>query len=415
MLFIPDKKHHYKNNDLSDLAAPKKLYMPLFGFKAPLELLVSKGQRILKYQQLAHKEGFFGSSVHASVSGIVGDVLTIDGGDYLEVFNDFLNESKVSSPINPEAISIPEFRQILQGYGIEGSGGARFPSTAKYAIEAGDVETLIINGVECEPYLTADYALMKNYTLELALCIAFIQRLFKIPKAIICIEHQHRNLKPILEKALTNEDVIGGVKLLPDFYPQGGELQLIKSVTGKTLKKGSIPSKAGVLVNNVATIYAIYKAVFKGLPYTERIVTLFDEASQKGRNYWVPIGTPVSAISDHFFRPTSEHFSLIMGGPMMGRSVQDERMAIHKGSGGILRLHKSSYQSENCIGCGYCADVCPQNLLPMEFSRNVEKQDVNQLQNYHLQDCIECGACAYICPSRIPLVQDIRVGKQLML
>lgn len=415
MLYIPDKKHNYKDDGIDLFPSPTELNMPLLGFRSKLEVMVKKGERVLQDQLLASSAGIFGGNIHAPVSGLVGDQITVEGDPYLQIFNDFVYQQLAAEKIEHKNVSISDFIRMLQHYGIEGSGGARFPTAAKYDVAEGQIDTLIINGAECEPYLSADYALMKSFGNELAETISFIQGLYKIRAVVMGIERQHKSLKPIIERAFDKFGVVGHVKLLPDFYPQGGELQLIKSATGRELRKGTIPSKEGILVNNVATIYAVFNALFNGKPYTHRVMTVFDEESNKGRNFWMPVGTTVNVISEYFFSQHVSATSIILGGTMMGKAVTDLRTAIHKGSGGLIRAFKRLSKAENCIGCGYCVDVCPQNLLPLEFSKNLRLGNIDKLRTFHLQDCIECGACAYVCPSEIALVQDIRSGKKIMI
>lgn len=413
MLHIPDKKNSYKDLEIETFSPSKILHLPLSVFGGDLDVIVQKGERVLKHQKLAEKEGVFGVNVHAPVSGHIGELFVANEELFLELFNDFLDEEIDAVTVLPTQIS--DLVQLLQNSGIEGSGGARFPTATKYNVTEGQINTLIVNGAECEPFLSADYALMKSYANEISQTLHFIQHLYKIQTIIIGIERMHKSLKPILEKAFKHFNVEGKIKLLPDFYPQGGELQLIKSTTGKELKKGTIPSKEGVLVSNVGTIIAMYNALFKGIPYIQRIVTLYDEHTNRGKNYWMPLGTTIAEISASFFPETSSPVSMIMGGPMMGKFIKDNRTSINKGSGGVIRMMKKLEEPVNCIACGYCVDVCPQNLLPMEFSKNVERKDTDNLKRFHLNDCIECGACAYICPSNIPLVNDIKTGKRMLV
>ncbi|MFL9831695.1 hypothetical protein ABS764_12630 [Flavobacterium sp. ST-87] len=265
MLHIPDKKNIYKDLEIETFSPPKTLHLPLSAFGGDLEVIVQKGERVLKHQKLAQKEGFFGGNIHAPVSGHIGEFIVANGEPFLELFNDFLDEVIDVKHSLPTQIS--DFIQLLQENGIEGSGGARFPTAAKYNVNEGQIDTLIINGAECEPYLSADYALMKSYANEVSQTLHFIQHLYKIKTIILGIERMHKSLKPLLEKAFKHFNVEGKIKLLPDFYPQGGELQLIKSITGKELKKGTIPSKEGILVSNVATFIAIHNALFKVIPY----------------------------------------------------------------------------------------------------------------------------------------------------
>lgn len=416
MLLIPDPKNKYKNEDIISLQPPEKFHIPLFGYNNNFDPIVKQNQYVHKYQILAKSQGQFAGSVHAPVSGIIGTIIEINSLPHLELFNDFENREQPLEKMDLQQVTLDLFIDKLLEYGIEGSGGARYPTSSKYKIEKRQIKTLIVNGAECEPYLSADYAIMKNYAHQLAQAAAFIQRVVGIENVVLGLEVKHQSLKPLLEKAFINNKVNGRICLLPDTYPQGGELQLIKSVTGKVVPKGSIPADSGIIVNNVGTLWAIYLGFFEGKPYTERVVTFYDETKQKGSNHWVKIGTPIDYISSIYF--TSSHSSLssfILGGPMMGRHVEDSRQVIHKGTGGLLLLKNEKKAVNNCIACGYCADVCPQRLLPLEFARNLYANNVKKLQSYNLMDCIECGACAYICPADIPLIHNIREGKKLII
>lgn len=413
MLFIPDKKRKYKDSVIVSLPNPEMFHIPLYGYRGELETVVQKGDPVYKYQLLAR--GAMNVCVHAPVSGIVGDVLRINQLPYLQLINDFKDQEQLLGKSDPQNISLEQFIRTLSEYGIEGSGGARFPTSLKYQIGERQIETFIINGAECEPYLSADYALMKQYSQELAQTAALIQRLIGIDKVVLGIEKQHKQLKPLFEKAFAENYVNGGVQLLPDTYPQGGELQLIRSVTGKVIAKGRIPADYGIIVNNVGTLWAIYQAVFENKPYVERLITLYDEIQQKGENHWVRIGTPVSYLSAKFFSVLSNQVSFILGGPMMGKPVENTEQSVDKGTGGLILLKKTNKRADNCIDCGYCVEVCPQQLMPLEFARNYYAQDKKRLRSYHLTDCIECGACAYICPSDVPLMLSIREGKKLII
>ncbi|WP_223609574.1 RnfABCDGE type electron transport complex subunit C [Chryseobacterium sp. OSA05B] len=415
MLLISDQKDNYKNDDIILLQQPEKFHIPLFGYNSNFDPIVKQNEYVSKYQILALSQHSYTGIIHSPVSGVIGSVIQIDNLPYLELFNDFREHELPLKKNDLKNLTLDLFVEKLFEYGIEGSGGARYPTYSKYRIGKKQIKTLIINGAECEPYLAADYAIMKQYSHQLGQAVALIQRVVDIENVVLGLELKNKSIKPLIEKSFKSNGVKGCICLLPNTYPQGGELQLIKSVTGKVLSKGSIPSDHGIIVNNVGTLWAIYLGFFEGKPYTERVVTFYDENEQKGFNYWVKIGTPVNHISPIYFSSQCASGStFILGGPMMGVQSKDTRQGIHKGVGGLLLLKDRKSKINNCILCGYCADVCPQNLLPLEFARYICDNSVVKLLSNNLMDCIECGACAYACPADVPLMYSIKEGKKLI-
>lgn len=417
MIAIPSYKKRTKSKDIRDRSIPELIYLPLNAYKGNLTPLVSKGDHVLKYQLIAQSEGIFSSCIHSPVSGIAKDTVIINNKEHLIIENDFEeNQLPLTSLELNEILALPTplIIQKIKEAGIEGSGGAQFPTHLKYSIGQHKIATLIINGVECEPYLTADFVVMKNYTDQVVKAIKVVQQLLNAKDVIIGIEQQNKELRALLKKAFALNQLKATIHILPNTYPQGGELQLIKSVTGKEIPKGSIPAQHGVIVSNVGTIHAIYNALFKGIPYVERMVTFFETNSNQGANYKLKIGTPVSHVLNNG-SIKSDNDKLILGGPMMGKQVIDERQPILKGSGGLLYLQEPKNKENNCIACGYCSDVCPQRLLPLEFARNYIDKNTTKLAAYNLMDCIECGACSYVCPSDVPLMWSIKIGKEELL
>lgn len=415
MMHIPSLKRVTKHIPIQEIESPTELYLPLKGYKGNMEAIVQPGQHVKKYQLLAELSGVFAATLHAPVSGTVEGIFEINGEPHLKLINDFKDDEAQLPNINIDTLATADILKILKDYGIEGSGGARFPAHLKYNVST-PIDTFIINGAECEPYLSADYALIKNETTALLKAINILQRVINAGKIVIVIEKQHKELLPILKQYIVASGLPVSVHLLPNEYPQGGELQLIKSVTGKELAKGSIPATHGVVVSNIGTLWATYRAFYENKPYTERIITVSGEKAANKGNYLVKIGTPVSFILGQLGTGWDIHKqSVIMGGPMMGRVTHQPDATINKGTGGVLVLPNPKSDSYNCIQCGYCADVCPQHLLPMEFARHENNNNPKRLQAYHLADCIECGACAYSCPSDVPLMQSIFKGKQQLL
>ncbi|KAF9660214.1 MULTISPECIES: electron transport complex subunit RsxC [Tenacibaculum] len=415
MMHIPSLKSKTKSKTIKTLATPKYLYMPLQAYRGSLKPLVGIGDNILKHQKIASSEGIFASSIHAPVSGTVIDIISNDGSSYIKIENNFREEKVSKKPINIEALTKEQILTFIKEYGIEGSGGARFPSATKYQTNTQSISYFLINGAECEPYLSADYAVMQQDAEALIKAIKVVQKVIKAKHIIFGIEKQHKELKSHLQNVASRLGITIQVKLLPNTYPQGGELQLIKSLTKKEIPKGSIPANHGIMVNNVGTLWALYQAFYKQQPYTERIVTISGEKAVNHGNYRVAIGTPLNHILETLGQPWDNDMqTVILGGPMMGKAVHHPETPINKGSGGLLTMPNPKNKRYNCIQCGYCTDVCPQRLMPMEFARHAANKDTQKLNDFNLMDCIECGACAYICPSDVPLMQSIFSGKTLI-
>ncbi len=415
MMHIKSLKHQTKREPIVALASPTELYLPLKAYKGEMQPVVQIGQPVKKYELVAKSDGLFATSIHAPVSGKIVSVETIDGENFLKLKNDFReDEIAFDTSRRPEQLTPTEILDRLEQFGIEGSGGARFPTHTKYGIGSKTIETFIVNAAECEPYLTADYALISEHCDQLFKAISIVYKLVPFQKIVFAIEKQHKELAEVIRNRSCESGNFVSVKLLPNEYPQGGELQLIKSVTGKELPKGSIPANYGVIVNNVGTLWAIYRAIFENRPYTERVITFSGEKASTRGNYLVKIGTPVHFVLQALGEDWNpDEKTIILGGPMMGKAVHDPNVPINKGSGGLLLLETPESNSENCIKCGYCVDVCPQKLMPMEFART-ESRTKQKLVSLNLNDCIECGACAYVCPSDVPLLPGIFAGKKLL-
>ncbi len=300
--------------------------------------------------------------------------------------------------------------------GIVGEGGAQFPTYVKYSIGERKIRTLILNGAECEPYLTSDYTVMKEYAEEMFNGIKIVDRLLDPEEIVIGIENENRNLEDVLLPIIKRDRLEKiRIQILPTAYPQGSELQLIKSVTGKELRKGSLPADSGVIVSNVGTIKSVYYAVSEGIPVIERVVTISGEKLNKIGNYLLKIGTPLKHITDKL-SPANDS-KIVFGGPMMGTEVEfidrNKTVPVIKGTSGILFLSREidSIQKENCISCGACVDVCPMGLLPLYFEKYYSDGKIKKLLRLNIENCIECGACEYACPSRVPLISSIKNGK----
>lgn len=413
MLLIPSLKKKTKYSEIRSITDPKDFYMPLDAYRNVMTPVVEIGERVKKYQLLAQSKGTFASRLHAPVSGNIVAFFQLNGKQMIHLQNDFLNLQALTFPIEPASLTREEFMDMLLDNGIQGAGGSQFPTQLKYNIQDRQIRTVIFNGAECEPYLTSDFVLMKEKADELIKAAQVIRTVLSAHKIVFAIEKHNISVRKILLESARKSEVEIEVSVLPNGYPQGGELQLIKSVTGMEIKKGSIPADHGILVNNIGTLWAIYKAIFEGRPNIERIITVSGNGCQYLGNYQIKIGTPII----HILRETKNKWDLdlqtmVLGGAMMGKSVESPLVPVHKGAGGLLIIRKHKIERNNCIKCGLCVDVCPQQLMPLEFVRHNLSDDVHELKKFHLQDCIECGACAYVCPSDVPLMENIFDGKK---
>lgn len=417
MIHIPSMKEKTKGKKIGQLPDPSLFYMPLqekFG-SAPLPV-VQVGEKVQRYQIIGRSEKGSPALIHSPVSGVVKEISEypqIDGSmsNTIVIENDFLNAETREEARDPAEYHTGELLDIIRNAGIVGAGGAEFPTSVKFDLKGKIINTFIINGAECEPYMTADYAVMAQKTRELLDGILIVNRILQASRTVLAFESQNRELKGIFEPFLQQEKYrMIEIQLLPDAYPQGGELQLIKTVTGMEISKKILPAEAGVIVSNVGTIFAVYEAVFYRKPFVERVMTVTGEASGESGNYLIKIGTPLSHILQSTGMPPSGSLCIV-GGPMMGKYAMSLSAPVTKGSGGILLLKPGNFRRLPCIWCGYCVDVCPMHLMPMKYEELFRKQRYKELPEFSLNDCIECGACEYICPSKVPLVESIKKGK----
>jgi electron transport complex protein RnfC len=383
----------------------------------PAKLLVNVGDTVLGGQPLSASELYSAPPVHAPTSG---RVVAIEPRPTAHP-SGLLENAVIIEPdgkdqwVNPTPLNIHDTPRhmlvaAIHQAGICGMGGAGFPTAIKVAPNQ-PIELLIINGAECEPYISADNSLMQHYAEQVMVGIGLLIHLTKPKLTIIAIEDD----KPAAIAAMTaaaGKQAL--VRAIPTKYPSGGEKQLVQVLTGKQVPAGGIPAHIGILVQNVGTAYAINQAIHHGRPLTRRLVTLAGDRFAKPRNVWVDIGTPVSHLFDESSR-VLEGDTLIMGGPMMGFTLHDANAPITKTSNCVLYGTEDEFALKNneqpCIRCGQCAEACPVNLLPQQLHWNLKGGQLNKAAAYRLNDCIECGACAYVCPSDIPLVQYYRQGK----
>ena len=368
---------------------------------------VSVGQAVKEGEVIACADGAVSSNVFASISGTIKEIKTVDGEQYIVIQGDGSDEKSWLPPLaSPDAEAI---KARIKEAGIVGLGGAGFPTAVKVS-PSSPVDTLIVNGAECEPYLTCDHRLMIEKTEEIAKGARYIASALGVKKIIIGIEAN----KPDAIKAFEAFDDILPV-ILKKQYPMGGEKQLIYVTTGRKVGLGKLPMDVGVVVQNVGTCYAVYEAVELGKPLYERAVTVSGKAVKSPKNLWVKVGTSVQAIVDYCGGESESPKKAVLGGPMTGTALASLETYTHKTTSGVLLLSKkeaAAYEPTPCINCGKCADVCPMHLMPMNTAFYSESGDFEAAEHYgHALACIECGACEYICPAKRPLIQAIRKTK----
>ena len=365
---------------------------------------VSVGQAVKEGEVIAKADGAISSNVFASISGTVKEIKDVCGEQHIVIQADGKNQKKWLKPLSePDADAI---KARIEEAGIVGLGGAGFPTAVKVS-PSSPVDTLIVNGAECEPYLTCDHRLMIEKTEEIAKGARYIASVLGVKKIVIGIEAN----KPDAIKAFEAYDDILPV-ILRKQYPMGGEKQLIYVTTGRKVGLGKLPMDVGVVVQNVGTCYAVYEAVELGKPLYERVVTVSGKAVATPKNLWVKVGTPVQAIVDSCGGESLKAKKAVLGGPMTGKALADLDAYTHKTTSGVLHLSEkeaAAYEPTPCVNCGKCADVCPMHLMPMNTEFYSAADDFESAEKYgNALACIECGACEYICPAKRPLIQAIR-------
>ena len=409
------------------LPVSKVVYVPIAQhIGIPSEIIVERKDKVVIGQVIAKSGGFVSSNIHSPVAGSVTKLdKIIDSSGYkkqcIVIRTDAKDQSNFEDivyPLKKEIELAPtEILHRITDYGIVGLGGATFPSHVKLNVKKGKIiDCLIINGVECEPYLTADHRLMLERPEEIIVGIQILMTALDINKAIIGIEN---NKKDAIEtfKGLVDNDKRIQIATLKVKYPQGSEKQLVRSILKREVPKNGLPVDVGVIVHNVGTIFAIYQAIQHNKPLTERVVTVTGKKLQNPSNFWVKIGTPISALIDEVGGLPNGTRKIINGGPMMGKAIKNTDVPITKGTSGILVISEeeaSRKESKNCIRCGDCVFVCPMGLEPFLLMNLTEKGLYERAAKEDIITCIECGSCSYVCPSHRPLLDYIRYGKSII-
>ena len=396
---------------------PKTVVIPMLQhIGAPCTPLVSVGDRVKKGQKIGDGEGLC-VPVHASVSGTVVAIEPrphTRGGlvNAVVIENDFQNESVTM----PHANNDDEILHAIREAGIVGMGGAAFPGNVKALGAMGNVDTLIANGCECEPYITADDTLLRTNPQQVLEGMLILRSLLDPKRTVLAVEDNKTEAIEELKKLLPAFPDIE-LCILPTRYPQGSEKQLIQAVTGRQVPPGQLPVKVGCAVFNVSTFAAICRAATEGKALTERIVTVSGEAIAQPQNFLVPIGTSFHDLIEIAGGLHDKTERVISGGPMMGAAQSDLAVPVVKATNSVLCLLKDvNGAAENpvCLRCGKCVTVCPMRLQPLYMYRFTNAGRVDELMRMNLLDCMECGSCAFTCPGKLPLVETFRKGKQMV-
>ena len=406
---------------------PEEIILPLSQHTgSPNVALCSVGDKVTVGQTVAGSKAYISAPVHSPVSGKIKAIKDhfnpVYGRTPAFVIENDRRYERFPSEKNEKAELLPaeEIIKAVKEAGIVGLGGAAFPAHVKLSIPEGKrIDTLIINGAECEPYLTSDHRLMLEKTAEILKGANLLARASGAGRIVFAVEENKMNALFALDKIIKDmKGRLSGVPIgsvaLKTKYPQGGEKQIIKTVLAREVPPGRLPMDVGALVQNVSTCFAVYEALYKGKPLVERYVTFTGDALREPGNFLVKLGTTIRHIADKCGGFREKPAKVIAGGPMMGISQFTLDSPVIKGTGGVLFLTAGSagvFEEHPCIRCAKCIDICPMNMLPTEIMRMVKHNRWHLLPGLNPSDCMECGSCAYVCPSRIPLVQYIKLAK----
>ena len=415
---------HKLDAPIRDARLPTQLIVPVSQhIGQPAKVMVEIGQRVLGGQMLAAAEGYVSTPVHAATSG---RVVAIEdrpvphpsglAATCVVIETDSLDEQVPADPADGFALDATDLRNRVRQAGVVGLGGAAFPSFIKLNPGSNVVETLVLNGAECEPYISCDQALMAAQPDAILQGARLLLHALGARHCLFGVEDNKPEAIAALQAAA---DALGDERIriltVPTRYPQGGEKQLIQTLTGREVPSHGLPLDIGIVCHNPGTALAVWNAVMQGRALTQRVVTITGPGVAEPCNLRVHIGTPVSELLEQAGGLIDPDARLIMGGPMMGFALASAQVPIIKATNCILALRPEDLRPDTpampCIRCGACADVCPAGLLPQQLYWHAKAQEFDKTQDYKLFDCIECGCCAQVCPSHIPLVQYYRHAK----
>ncbi|MFW6253557.1 MAG: electron transport complex subunit RsxC [Chitinivibrionales bacterium] len=419
----PHNKSATESSPITLLPPPPKVYIPLsMHIGAPAKIAVKRGDQVKIGQLLADAGGFVSAPVHSSVSGKVASI-----ADYphplgkhvtaVEIENDGLDEQVEFQPFEKSwrEAAPGELVQKIASSGLVGMGGASFPTHVKLTPPSDKpIDTLIINGAECEPFLTADHRMLLEKSEQILKGALIIKKILGARKAFIAIEDNKPDALKIIGDRLREKayDSLTLAKLKTK-YPQGGEKQLISAVTSREVPSGGLPMDVGCVVQNVGTAYAVWNAIINGIPLYQRVVTVTGPTAGKPANLMVRIGTPIEYVLEQCDVNMGATKKVIMGGPMMGLAQSELSAPVIKSTSGLL-CYDTVYpgiRGNPCISCGNCVKACPVHLVPSMLAKYIDKEAYEDAEQWNVLDCMECGSCAFVCPSKINLVHFMKLGK----
>ncbi len=408
------------------LPNPQTVYIPLQQhIGAPTNPLVEKKQEVKAGEKIAEVNSFVSAPVHASISGTVTGILDIihpvsGKGKAIVIEGNGEDSWTDSIKFEDNYMDLPpsEMLNRIKEAGLAGLGGATFPTHVKLSPPPDKkIDVAILNGAECEPYLTADHRLMLEQPQDIVNGLRIMMKILGVKRGIIGIEDNKPDAIQTMHNLVKNEAGME-VAVFPVKYPQGAEKQLIRAALGREVPSGGLPMDVGVVVQNVGTAKAIFEAVSSQKPLTHRIVTVTGPGVKEPKNLLVPIGTQFQDVINFCGGLTEQAAKIIMGGPMMGLPQPNLEVPVVKGTSGILVLEEDQAHlpvEDPCIGCGRCVEVCPSHLMPTTLQMLVSHGQTLEAEDLHIMDCIECGSCSFICPANRRLLHEIRFGKRKVL
>ncbi len=419
---LPEEKHLTTDSPIEDMDFPELVTIPLqMHIGAPCKPVVSEGEEVHRGQVIARNDEALSALIHASISGVYKGIESRPGPDgsmincmVIENQGQPHDEITLEPEYSFDEVDKEKIVNRVKNAGIVGLGGACFPTHVKLSPpDDKPIDTVIINGAECEPYLTVDDRLMREKTELLFQGLQLIMKASGAEKGIVSSEINKPKAVEAIREEAENWDNLEGVPL-DTRYPHGAEKHLIKAVLDREVPRRGLPMDVGVIVNNVQTTTKIAEALYRGRTLIDRVLTVSGRALQEQKNLAVPVGTPIKDVIDYCGGTVTENYYTIMGGPMTGKRVEKMKIPVGKGTSGLVVLSEEEYSDPEkrvCIKCGKCVDVCPMYLPPNRITAFVNNEMYKEAEIAGLNDCIECGACAFVCPAKRPLVRWIQRGK----